>query len=184
MPSLVEFTTPLAASATVSSGPQFIPRGTQVTGTVFADQAGTIYIDQGGDGINWDTTVTSAVAAEIGAAIKVDIISQYFQVRYINGTTAQTQFRLYVDPRDPYGSFLANALPPSPGGAFAILLFNQTQGNYQYVGRYDGADALGAITAAVNYKGQGGKYAAFEVATAIVSDETPVFQTEHSPDSF
>lgn len=184
MASLISFTTPLPANGTVSSGSQFISRATTITGTVIANVAGTVNIDQGGDGINFDTTTTISVGVSTGVSINVPVISQYFQVRYINGGNPQTAFRLYVNARDPYGAFLANALPPSSGGAYGVLLYNVEQDTYQYVGRYDGADELGAITAAVNYKNVAGKYAAFQVGNAIVSSETPIFSTEHAPDSF
>lgn len=184
MAALIQFTTPLPAAGTVSSNSQFIPRATTFTGTLYSDVAGTLNIDQGGDGNNWDTTTAIAATPGAGVSINVTVLGQYFQVRYTNGGTPQTAFRLFINARDPYGAFLANALPPSSGGAYAILLYNVEQNTYQYVGRYDGADQLGAITAAVNYTGKGGKYAAFEVGTAIVSDETPIFSTEHSPNSF
>ena len=188
MANLISFTTPLPAGGTATSNAQYISRAVSVTGTVYTDQPGTLYIDQGGDGINWDSTtsvpVPNSTILGVGTPFTVNLIAQYFQVRYVNGGIAQTTFRCYANPRDPYGAFLAKALPPSMGGMYAVLWYNQSSGTYQYVGRYDGADELGAITSAVNYKGVGGKYAAFNVNLAVVSDETPVFSTEHSPDSF
>lgn len=182
--SLITFVTPQPANGQVGSGPIYVPRAQTITGTVFSDVSGTIYIDQGGDGLNWDSTVTASITGGLGAAIDVDVVAQYFQIRYVNGNTPQTVFRLYADPRDPYGAFLANALPPSSGGAFAILRFNDALGAYQYVGRFDGADPYGAITAAVVYKNLPGKYAAFPVTNAIVSVETLTSTSQHAPAAF
>lgn len=188
MANLISFTTPLPANGTQISGPQYLMRAQQITGTVYVDQPGDLYIDQGGDGINWDTTthfsVPNSTITGVGVSFEVDVVSQYFQVRYVNGNLSQTIFRLYANARDAYGAFLANALPASAGGQYGVLLWNDPQQEYRWIGRFDGSDPYGAITAAVNATGVGGKYACFAVALAAVSQERPVFTTEHSPDAF
>jgi len=64
--------------------------------TVFADQAGTLYIEQSPDGGNWDVTESISVSANVGVAVVREIAAGYARVRYVNGATAQTVFRLYV----------------------------------------------------------------------------------------
>lgn len=184
MPSLIEFTQPLNANQTIVSGAQNISRATEITGTVFADQPGTIYIEQSGDAQNWDINISANVSANVGEAIEVSVIAQYFRIRYVNGSNSQTIFRLFADARDPYGAFLQAALAPSAGGAWAVLRWNPTTSFYTYVGRFDGLDGWNACGNAAVATNQSGKYAAFAVDNAVVSDETLLRDTEHSPDSF
>lgn len=181
--SVISTTTSLAASASFTSAVQFVQRATQITGTVYADQAGTLKIQQSGDQINWDAVTSYAITGGTGLGFEVDIVSQWWRIVYTNGTTAQTIFRLYADPRDPYGDFLAAALAPSPGGAYAVLVFN-TSGTYTYLGRFAGADGFNANQNAAIAQNASGKYASFSVNTATVSDETIIKTTQHAPDSF
>jgi hypothetical protein len=184
MPSLVQTTTPLTANDTFTSAAQQLSRAVALTGTVFADQNGQLIIEQSGDGQNWDINITANVTANVGEAIDIEVIGQFFRVRYVNGTAAQTVFRLFVDPRDPYGAFLTSPSDPSPGGAYAVLYWDTNRGTYVYLGRYDGADAYGANSAAAVASNQSGKYAAFAVTDALVTDETIFRTTEYAPDTF
>jgi hypothetical protein len=65
-----------------------------VVGMVFADQAGTIYIEQSMDNANWDLSTNYAVVASDGKGFKEEIFAPYVRVRYVNGATPQTAFRL------------------------------------------------------------------------------------------
>lgn len=62
---------------------------------VYADQPGTLYLEQSRDGTNWRVTATVAVTAGTPAEIEDLIVHQYQRVRYVNGATAQTAFELY-----------------------------------------------------------------------------------------
>jgi len=181
--SVVQTLAPLAGSAVYTSSVQFVQRATQITGTVFADEAGTISIQQGGDGLNWDSKTNYSVSASTGLGFEVDVLSQYWRIVYTNGSSAQTILRLYADPRDPYGDFIAASSGPSAGGAYAVLQATSND-SYVYVGRFDAFDGWGACQGAAISVKQNGKYAAFLVDTATVSDETILQTTEHSPDSF
>ncbi|MEM4847321.1 MAG: hypothetical protein QW794_06160 [Thermosphaera sp.] len=64
--------------------------------TVFANQAGTLYVEQSPDGSNWDVSESISVSASVGVAVVREIAARYCRVRYVNGATAQTVFRLYV----------------------------------------------------------------------------------------
>jgi hypothetical protein len=182
---LVSSVAPLGAGVTFTSPVEFVQRGTQITGTVFADQNGTLIIEQSGDGMNFDSSVSLSVTADVGLGFEQDIVAQYWQVSFTNtSVTGQTIFRLYADARDPYGDFLAAATGPSSGGAWAVLQDIQGNGSYIFVGRFDGADGWNACANAAISRNQSAKYAAFPVSTATVSDESLNLSTEHNPDSF
>jgi hypothetical protein len=184
MPSLVTSTAPLVAAGTFTSGWLQISRAISLTGTVFSDQDGTLFLDQGGDGVNADYTISVAVTGGDGADVDIPLISQWFQVRYVNETTGQDVFRLNVDARDPYGAFLQPALTPSDGGAWAVLMFQPGSGLYSYVGRFDASDGFNACGNAALSTGRQGKYAATLVTNFTVSDEAILKNTEHTPESF
>ncbi|MDE3077996.1 MAG: hypothetical protein KGJ86_21435 [Chloroflexota bacterium] len=89
--------TPLTGSATYTTAtPVSLVGWARITGTVFADQAGTLNIDQSSDGGgHWDYTTTIAITASTGAAFSVEVVSPLARLRYVNGSSAQTAFRLY-----------------------------------------------------------------------------------------
>ena len=89
-------TAPLGANASVTLGPYDAIIYKYVNITVFADQAGTLYIEQSSDGANWDISESISVSANTGQGISREVIGRYVRVRYVNGATAQTVFRLYV----------------------------------------------------------------------------------------
>lgn len=61
---------------------------------VYADQAGTLYLEQSRDGSTWRTTAQAAVSAGQTVELEDLIIAQYVRVRYVNGATAQGAFEL------------------------------------------------------------------------------------------
>jgi hypothetical protein len=92
-------TTPLAASGSwVSSVDDALNTG-RITGSVFADQAGTLYVEQSPDNTNWDIVDNFSISANAGIGFSVEKVVQYARVRYVNGSTAQGAFRLYVYKR-------------------------------------------------------------------------------------
>lgn len=68
-----------------------------------ADVAGTLYFDFSNDGTNWDTFPTSGfkVAANVHEFHNAVKGPRYFRVRFVNGSSAQSSFRLYTY----YGTF-------------------------------------------------------------------------------
>ena len=85
----------LAASATYT-GSKFATGGNaRITGTVFADVAGKLYVDQSSDGDNYDIITEVTVTAGVGTGFSVEILSPNARIRYVNGSTAQATFRLY-----------------------------------------------------------------------------------------
>lgn len=89
-------TTPLAANATYVSAVESYLSTYKIVGTVFADASGTLIIEQSQDNTNWDYQTTFSVTANTGLAFNVEKVAQYTRARYVNGTTAQTVFRLYI----------------------------------------------------------------------------------------
>jgi hypothetical protein len=96
MPRVATSTTPLTANQTWDSGPLQPGLADTITGSVFADQAGTVFIEQSGDGINWDISTSYAVAASDGKGFSEDILLPNVRVRYTNGATNQGTFRIFV----------------------------------------------------------------------------------------
>lgn len=88
-------TTPLGANGTITVGPIQTDTAQNIAGSVFSDKAGTLFIEQTFDGINFDISVSQAVAANTPASFSQAIIAPVVQLRYVNGGVAQTAFRLY-----------------------------------------------------------------------------------------
>jgi hypothetical protein len=97
-------TTALGANASFTG----VARDTQLDGSspycyfgfiraaALADQPGTLYIDESPDNSTWVLGVKSvAVSANTVAIIEHKPIYRYVRVRYVNGATAQTSFRLW-----------------------------------------------------------------------------------------
>ena len=68
----------------------------RICGLVYSDQAGNLYIEQSGDGLSWDAVDTVSVTGGTGAKFSYEKVAQHARVRYVNGGTDQTVFRLYV----------------------------------------------------------------------------------------
>jgi hypothetical protein len=67
-----------------------------IRAAALADQPGTLYIDESPDNSTWILGVRSvAVSANTVAIIEHKPIYRYVRVRYVNGATAQTSFRLW-----------------------------------------------------------------------------------------
>ena len=94
---LVDYTmTPLAANDTWISTTDSSPYTRYIVGSVYADQSGTLYVEQSPDGTNWDIVDSYSVSAGAGLKFSVEKVLPYARVRYVNGTLAQAVFRLYV----------------------------------------------------------------------------------------
>jgi hypothetical protein len=90
-------TTALSGGASwTSTSEEILDRFSRITGTVFADAAGTLYAEQSPDNTNWDLSESLSVSSGVGAGFSYELKSRYVRVRYVNGATAQTTFRLYA----------------------------------------------------------------------------------------
>lgn len=90
-------TTPLLAGATYTSGWALSNTADVVTGSVFADQVGTIFIEQSSDGTNADVSTSYTTTASDGSGISEAILCPYVRVRFTNTAGSnQTVFRLHI----------------------------------------------------------------------------------------
>ena len=68
----------------------------RICGLVYSDAGGTLYVEQSGDGLSWDVIDTISITGGTGAKFSYEKVSQHARVRYVNGGTDQTVFRLYL----------------------------------------------------------------------------------------
>ncbi len=87
---------PLAASATYTSTTLSLGVYDKIVGSVYADQTGTLDVNQSYDGKNWDVQSNVTVSASTPTGFNIAVVAPYQQVVYTNGSTAQTTFRLNV----------------------------------------------------------------------------------------
>lgn len=85
--------TPPTTATPYNSGGAVTQYADRVTGLVFSNTAGNLFVDQSTDGSNWDHTDTVAVVASTGKAFSYEIYAPYYRVRYVP-TTNPTVFRL------------------------------------------------------------------------------------------
>ncbi len=72
----------------------------RLVGSVYADQAGTLYIEQSQDGANWDISQSIAVTASTPAGFTYEVLAPKCRMRYVNGAAAQGTFRLQMNGRN------------------------------------------------------------------------------------
>jgi hypothetical protein len=60
----------------------------------YADQAGTLYLEQSMNGSMWRTTSSVAVAAGTTGVLEDKLVAEYCRVRFVNGATAQGSFEI------------------------------------------------------------------------------------------
>lgn len=92
-------TNPLGASASyIQPGVdrlRQIPLVGRVRGLVFSDKSGTLYLEESEDKSTWTTTATVNVSANTTTQLSwTELTKRYFRFRYVNGSTAQTNFVL------------------------------------------------------------------------------------------
>lgn len=87
-------TTVLGASASYTSATVDGLNYRRLTGRVYADQAGTLYLEHSDDDVTWDVITTISVAAGDKKGFDEPFYLRYGRARYVNGATAQTAFRL------------------------------------------------------------------------------------------
>lgn len=85
----------LSANEVYTTGSLNTDRADSITGSVWADQAGTLYIEQSPDGQNWDISEEVTVTAGDGQGFSKSLYGPYVRLRYVNGGTDQGAFRLY-----------------------------------------------------------------------------------------
>ncbi len=121
---------------------------TFVGGSVYADQAGTLYIDFSNDDTNTAGTSATSLAFTPASAgtpdsnmlpYPVEIPTRYFRFRYVNGSTAQSVFQLYQTP-------MAQWSPRTVGLSGSLV---PQLGWNKYIGTYSVTFAASAAAATV-----------------------------------
>jgi hypothetical protein len=67
----------------------------RIIGSCFADQNGTIYVEQRNDGTNWDVQSPFTYPASQLLGFSVEVVGNEGRIRFVNSATPQTSFRLY-----------------------------------------------------------------------------------------
>jgi hypothetical protein len=98
----VETKTPLVASATYTGPARYLdPLGAGPTSAtffgahVFADQAGTAYIDISDDAATWNVAASATLTASTASDLTVPIRSAYYRVRVVNGGVDEATLRVF-----------------------------------------------------------------------------------------
>jgi tagatose-1,6-bisphosphate aldolase non-catalytic subunit AgaZ/GatZ len=81
-------------TATISS--LAVGEADTIAGAVFSDQPGTLFVEQSGEGTNWDVSSSFTVIATQGVGFKVDALLAYARVRFVPTATNPSAFRLFV----------------------------------------------------------------------------------------
>lgn len=70
-----------------------------IVGAIFADKAGVLHIEQGGDGETVDVDTAFDVAAGEGEGFEEPRVGAFWRLRYENGAAAQGIFRIHAQTR-------------------------------------------------------------------------------------
>ena len=65
-------------------------------GSIKTDQSGTLYIEQSPDGTNWDLSTSVSITGGTAQSINASLYLPWVRLRYVNGGTPQTYFRVYA----------------------------------------------------------------------------------------
>lgn len=92
--------TPLAKDASWTG--DWIPANfwdAAIIGCVFADKSGTLHVEQSGDGIEADVDTSFSTSAAEGEGFEEPRVGAFWRLRYVNGGTANTVFRISANTR-------------------------------------------------------------------------------------
>lgn len=88
-------TTALGANASWTGSWIYVGDAQKVVGVVSADQAGTLYIEQSDAEVSGLYSVAQSYTAGTSPGFSVEVRAEFARLRYTNGATAQTSFRLF-----------------------------------------------------------------------------------------
>lgn len=86
----------LGIAATYTGAAFSVEEYGRIIGSCFADQDGTLYIDQRNDGTNWDYRETIAYTANELIGFSIEVMGNEARIVFLNGAVAQTAFRLFA----------------------------------------------------------------------------------------
>lgn len=89
-------TTDLLGNAGVWTSPaRSTDTADNIVGIVFSDQPGNLFVEQSADGTNFDLiSAAIPVVANTGKEFSVPLYGSSVRLRYVNGATPQTVFRV------------------------------------------------------------------------------------------
>lgn len=87
-------TTALAAAGVFTGAGVDAINFRRITGRVVASHAGVLHIEHSDDNVTWDSVDPLTVAAGVAYGFDTPIFARHVRLRYVNGATAQTSFRL------------------------------------------------------------------------------------------
>lgn len=90
----LETATNLAANATYTGATIDTSAERRIVGIVSANQAGTLYVESSTNGSTWYSIFKQDIAANTSIGFDVPCYTEYTRIKYTNGNTAQTAFRL------------------------------------------------------------------------------------------
>lgn len=68
-----------------------------IVGGVFADKAGTLFLEQSSDSKNWDVSASYSITASTGDGFSENLVLPYWRIRFKNTTNEnQTVLRISV----------------------------------------------------------------------------------------
>ena len=111
---------PLAPAASITHTVATVAGLGAIMGYVFADQDGTMFIEQSVNGIAFDISTAIPVAASIATPFDVPIYGLTARARFVNGGLAQTIFRSNVVAKPMSGG--------PPGGGILGAVGNDNSG--------------------------------------------------------
>jgi len=92
-------TTTLSASDVYTGSSFSVSNYKQVVGTLYSDVDGTLEVQFRNDGTNWDGESTINYVGGDLTGFVIDVVGNTCRLKYTNGSSAQTTFRLYVRGR-------------------------------------------------------------------------------------
>lgn len=94
MPRFAVNITPIAGSASWDTGPLVASSADRITGGVFTDQSGTLFIEQSLDnGTTWDIYKSTPIVGGTALWFSEEVLVSPVRVRITNGATPQTVLR-------------------------------------------------------------------------------------------
>lgn len=87
---------PLGANGSYTSNVFSTAGWGRIVGSCFSDRDGVLFVEQSPDGQNFDVQSRFDYSAGSQMGFSVEVVCPFARVRFTNGSTAQTVFRLYV----------------------------------------------------------------------------------------
>ena len=92
--SLGSTTTALSASASYTGSSTDVSNYGEIVGIAYSDKDGTAYVEYSIDGTNWDYSESFSLTGGTGIKFCSEVVAKYARLKYTNGGTDQTTFRM------------------------------------------------------------------------------------------